>query len=220
MTNSDSPFQGDNPIPITIFSIGHSNQSVEDLLALLQQHAIQVVADVRSSPYSKYVSHFNSVPLAIAIKQTGIKYIFMGKELGGRPDGDEFYAADGRVLYNRVARSALFLDGIKRLQAGGRTYRVALLCSEEDPAICHRHLLIGRVLTEQGVNLCHIRADGHIQTEAEMRAQVEAEIRTQAEKPAYTQSLWGESLAEREEDTWRSIRPVSRKKQPLSSSES
>jgi uncharacterized protein (DUF488 family) len=92
MEGIGTPFQDENNNLVTIFSIGHSNQSVEAFLSLLQQHEIQVLVDVRSSPYSKYVPHFNSTPLAATLKRTGIKYMFMGQELGGRPDGEELSA--------------------------------------------------------------------------------------------------------------------------------
>lgn len=196
---------------LTIFSIGHSNQSIEAFLALLRQHQIEVLVDVRSSPYSKYVPQFNSTALAVAVRQVGIKYMSMGKELGGRPDGDEFYDMDGHVLYNRVAEASFFLDGIDRLKKGGKTYRVAIMCSEEDPTTCHRHLLIGRVLTGQGVDLLHIRGNGHIQTEEDLSPREEI-------APSQP-SLWSEELPEQEENTWRSIRRVSPKKQPPSSSD-
>jgi uncharacterized protein (DUF488 family) len=212
MVESETPLQDGNNNPATIFSIGHSNQPMETFLTLLRQHEIQVLVDVRSSPYSKYVPHFNGTPLAHAVRQLGIKYTFMGKELGGRPDGDEFYDAESHVLYNRVADAPFFLDSIKRLTEGGKTYRVAIMCSEEDPTDCHRHLLIGRVLTKQGVNLLHIRGDGHLQTESELEPPPKQVL-------SYAQSLWGDQLAEQEENTWRSIRPVSQKKQPPNSSD-
>src|SRR5262249_52338180 len=88
MDEREAPLQGS---PLTIFSIGHSNQPLEAFISLLQQHKVQVLVDVRSSPYSKYVSHFNGTQLASAVRQVSIKYLSMGKELGGRPDGDEFY---------------------------------------------------------------------------------------------------------------------------------
>lgn len=213
MEVSNTLFEDGNNKPLTLFSIGHSNQTIEAFLALLQQHQIQVLVDVRSSPYSKYVPQFNGTPLAVAVRQAGIKYMFMGKELGGRPDGDEFYDADSHVLYNRVAEASFFLDAINRLKRGGRAYRVAIMCSEEDPTTCHRHLLIGRVLTGQGVNLLHIRGDGHIQTEAELTPPKEKE--TVSSQP----SLWGEQLPEQEENTWRSIRRVLPRKQPPNSSD-
>jgi len=205
MSNPDISFQDENSQLVTIFSIGHSNQSLETFFALLRQHEIQVLVDVRSSPYSKYVPHFNSNALVAAAEQTDITYMFMGQELGGRPDGNEFYDISGRVLYKRVAESAHFLRGIQRLKEVGCISRSVLMCSEEDPATCHRHLLIGHVLIKQGVDLLHIRSEGHIQNEKELISR--------EEKPFYAQSLWGEQLSDKEEDTWKSIRRVSRKKE-------
>ena len=210
----DATFEGRDPQIVTVYSVGHSNQSIKAFLELLRTHRIQILIDVRSSPYSKYVSQFNSSTIAAIVQQHSIKYLFMGEELGGRPDGDEFYDAEHHVLYGHVAASSVFLDGISRLKELARTSRVAIMCSEEDPSVCHRHLLVGHVLAEQGAKVLHIRGDGHLQTEEEL---------TQPEeKPAYEQSLWGEQLPERKEQAeqaWRSIRPVSRRKQQQSSLE-
>jgi uncharacterized protein (DUF488 family) len=192
-----------------LFSIGHSNQSIETFLQLLQQHQLQVLIDVRSSPYSRYVPHFNSASLSSAVHEVGIKYVFLGKTLGGRPDGDEFYDEESHVLYDRLAVAPFFLEGITRLQNIARRYKAAIVCSEEDPTTCHRYLLIGRVLSQQGCELTHIRGDGRLETNAELASH--------AETPAYTQSLWGEKVELEGEKPWRSIRPVSPKK-PLPSS--
>jgi uncharacterized protein (DUF488 family) len=197
--------------PVVLFSIGHSNHSIETFLALLHQHKLQVLIDVRSSPYSRYVPQFNSTPLSSAVQQAGIKYGFMGDTLGGRPDGDEFYDADSYVLYERMASASFFLKGIKRIQKIGNYYRAAILCSEENPAICHRHLLIGRVLRQQGCELLHIRGNGRLQTEEELASREGT--------PIYGHSLWGEQLAQQGESAWKSIRPVLRKKQQVNSSE-
>jgi uncharacterized protein (DUF488 family) len=205
MADTNTSLGNGNPESLAIFSIGHSNQSIETFLALLRRHEIQVLVDVRSSPYSKYVPHFNSTKLAVTVEQIDIEYKFMGQELGGRPDGDEFYDADNHVLYKRVAESPFFLKGIQRLIDIGAASRTAIMCSEEDPAICHRHLLIGHVLTEQGVDLLHIRGDGHLQNEKD--------VNFHEENPFYAQSLWGDELSDQEEYTWRSIRSVSRRKQ-------
>ena len=199
-----------NYSPMTIFSIGHSNRSIQAFIKLLQQHNIEILIDVRSSPYSRYVPHFNSTALASAIEQADIKYLFMGKDLGGRPERDEFYDENDHVLYNRVAESAYFLRGIQRLKEIGRASRAAIMCSEEDPAVCHRHLLIGCVLAQQGVNLVHIRGNGRLQSEKQLASH--------GEKVSYGQSLWNEEMSNQEENTWKSIRPVSRRKQPPSSS--
>lgn len=197
--------------PVVLFSIGHSNQPIETFLKLLHQHKLQVLIDVRSSPYSRYVPHFNSASLGPAVQQTGIKYVFMGKKLGGRPDGDEFYDADEHVLYDRMASAPFFLEGIERIKKIGKKYRAAILCSEENPAVCHRHLLIGRVLRQQGCELIHIRGNGRLQTEEELAIHEAT--------PSYEQSLWGEPLVQQGESAWKSIRPVLRKKQQPSSLE-
>lgn len=187
-----------------LFSIGHSNQTIEAFLTLLQHHQIQVLIDVRSSPYSRYVPHFNGHPLRLALQNTGLHYVFLGKKLGGRPEGDEFYDANDHVLYDRLSSAPFFLEGIERLRQIGKRYRVAILCSEENPAVCHRHLLIGRVLRQQGCTLLHIRGDGRLHTEAE--------VASQAGACSSGHSLWEEACLQPETETWKSLRPVVRPK--------
>src|SRR5262245_44483229 len=140
-----------------LYTIGHSNQTLDEFLALLAKHGIQVLVDVRSHPYSRYVTHFNREELQAAVQPCGIRYGFSGRELGGRPDDESFYDEHGHVLYFRVAETPAFLDAIARLEAGIREYRVAIMCSEEDPAVCHRHLLVGRVMAQRGTTVLHIR---------------------------------------------------------------
>ena len=157
--------QGTNVNPV--FTIGHSNHSAERFTSLLRRYGIQTVADIRSHPYSRHVPHFNARSLGEILSNDGIGYLFLGGELGGRPEGEIFYDCDGRVDYALVGRSSSFLDGISRLERQIRTRTVALLCSEEDPALCHRRLLVGRALEELGFTLRHIRGDGSIQIEGE-----------------------------------------------------
>jgi uncharacterized protein (DUF488 family) len=153
-----------------LFTIGHSNVALDDFLGLLGQHGILAVADVRSVPRSRYVPHFNAGHLRDALARCDISYFPFGRELGGRPEGAGFYDAQGHVRYGRLAESPAFGEGIDRVLAGARTQRTALLCSEEDPARCHRHLLIGRVLGKRGVTVSHIRRDGRIETESDLAA--------------------------------------------------
>ena len=143
-----------------LFTIGHSNQALDHFLSLLQGHGIEAVADVRTVPWSRYVPQFNAKALGAALASRGIDYVPLGRELGGRPAGDEFYDEEGRVLYGRLAGSAAFQDGLDQVLARARTSRIALLCSEEDPGRCHRHLLIGRVLRERAVGLSTSGATG------------------------------------------------------------
>jgi len=192
-----------------VFTIGHSNHEEQAFLDLLQRHEIQVVADVRSQPYSKYTTQFNSDQIKQALAGAGINYVFLGHELGGRPDDPECYDAEGHVRYDRVAESPLFRQGIERVEKGIRRFRVALMCSEENPAECHRNLLVGRVLGRHGVELVHIRGDGRLQTQAELNRE--------SGQSDHRQKLLFEEL---KEPPWRSIRSVLPKPLPPDSSES
>ncbi len=193
-----------------LYSIGHSNHSLETFLGLLELHHIQVLVDVRSKPYSRYSPHFNSQELKTSVKAQGLKYVFMGQELGGRPDERDFYDAEGRVFYNKVAASGLFQDGLARLENGLEKYRVAMMCSEEDPTRCHRHMLISRVLLEHGIVVQHVRGDGTLQSEVELR-------QTKAEDEPEQLSLFPN---DEELKAWKSILSVLPKKPPPNSSES
>src|SRR5262245_51723499 len=102
-------------MPRSIFTIGHSNHPLDTFLALLTQHGIDVLADVRSAPFSRYVPHFNKPNLEQALATTPVKYLYLGQELGGRPEGAEFYDQEGHALYGLVAKAPFFLRGVERL---------------------------------------------------------------------------------------------------------
>lgn len=167
-----------------LYTVGHSNVTLESFLRLLQRHHIEAVADVRTRPRSRYVPHFDAGPLREALARCAIGYVPLGRELGGRPEGDEFYDEKDRVLYGRLAASPAFQRGIDRILGGAASYRLALLCSEENPSRCHRHLLIGRVLRERGVEVSHIRGDGRLETEADLAA------REASDSPQLTLFTW------------------------------
>lgn len=194
----------------TIFSIGHSNQPFEGFVAELKAHGIEVVVDVRSQPYSKYTPWFDGDQIKKKLPETGIKYLFLGDVLGGRPASSEFYDEEGHVLYGKMASSPGFLGGIERLTRGAEVYRVALMCGEENPSGCHRRLLVGRVMSERGFNLVHIRGDRREQPEEEL-------AREEAEKHPESAQLG--MFTQPEETEWRSLRSASRKKPQANSSE-
>jgi uncharacterized protein (DUF488 family) len=156
---------------VHVFTIGHSNHATELFLRLLRANAIEVVVDVRSQPYSKFAKQFDYDTLKLCLQDASIRYLYLGRELGGRPKGDEFYDGEGHVLYDRVSATPIFQEGLSRLERGAREYKVALLCAEENPAVCHRRLLLSRVLLEHGIQVMHIRGDGRIQTEEEVAAE-------------------------------------------------
>lgn len=156
------------PTKLTAWTIGHSRHEFDVFANLLGNYDIDVVVDVRSVPMSRMAPQFNQVSLKKSLASVGVDYVFMGPELGGRPDDDEMYDEKGFVLYNRVAESKLFLEGMQRLHQGLANHRVAIMCSEGSPEGCHRHLLIGRVLASEGVEVVNILNDGSSLSYTEM----------------------------------------------------
>lgn len=146
-----------------LFSIGHSNHALEVFLGLLRRHAVSAVADVRSAPYSRHCPQFSKTALARSLEAKGIRYVFLGRELGARPDDPSCYV-DGRVRYARLAARAAFRDGIERLKAGAREHRIAMMCAEREPLDCHRTLLVSPALEVEGLAVTHIHADGGIES--------------------------------------------------------
>ena len=155
--------------PVELWSIGHSNHGPERFVELLQQHGIEAVADVRSQPYSRFSPHFRQTALRQLLAEAGLGYVFLGRELGGRPPEPDLYDDAGNVLYDQLAQTERFADGLQRLLDGAVKQRVAMMCSEEDPAHCHRRLLITQALLERGAppTVIHIRGDGRLVAEAE-----------------------------------------------------
>lgn len=146
---------------ITVWTVGHSTHTYARLLELLQAASITAVADVRTAPFSRHFPQFNKDALETELRMDGIAYSFLGKELGGRPTGSQYYS-DGVADYERMARSSEFARGLQRVLDGARKYRIALMCSEHDPLDCHRCLLVGRALAARGAAIKHILADGAI----------------------------------------------------------
>ena len=132
-------------------------------MELLTQHGVNEVVDVRSSPSSRYLPHFNYDVLNQILDDVGIDYVFLGGLLGGRPPGPSYYDADGRVLYDRVADTEFFDDGIGQVVRAADERRVALMCAEKDPLDCHRTLLLAQSLVKRGVAVGHILADGGLE---------------------------------------------------------
>jgi uncharacterized protein (DUF488 family) len=154
-----------------LLTIGHSNHEIGVFLHLLKNHRADTVVDTRSSPRSRFASQYDIEALRNSLEQRGIRYLYMGGDLGGRPQGERFYDRDGHVLYSLVAESPFFQHGLELLEREISNHRLALLCSEENPSVCHRRLLIARVLTERGFSVAHIRGDGTLQTEEQLLAQ-------------------------------------------------
>ncbi|MGA2571183.1 MAG: DUF488 domain-containing protein [Terracidiphilus sp.] len=192
----------------SFFTVGHSNHAIDIWLGLLRKHEVEVVVDTRSSPYSKYVPQFDRELMQRSLDQAGIRYLFLGAELGGRPADPAYYDAKGHVVYGRLRDDAGFQAAIARLETVMERFRVALVCGEENPTHCHRRLLVGRVLAEHGNTMLHIRGDGQVESDAQVAAD--------SGKPLV--DAQAELFAEIEEDKWRSTASVLPKRAPASSS--
>jgi uncharacterized protein (DUF488 family) len=152
---------------MVIYTIGHSNHPGQDFLKLLHAHDIEVVADLRSRPYSRYVPHFNRDALKNLLEEGDIRYLYLGKELGGKPQDPDRPLAD-EVVWDYLRSRPQFREGLARLLEEVRQATVCLLCAEADPARCHRGQLLAPELEAQGVEVRHILADGTILNHQEL----------------------------------------------------
>ncbi len=148
-----------------VLTIGHSTHGLERFVELLRKHDVTVVADVRSSPYSRINPDFNREALQATLKEHGIAYVFLGRELGARSRDPKCYV-QGKVQYRRLAETELFRAGLGRIVQDAQSHRIALLCAEKEPLACHRTLLVGRELEALGVSVAHIHADGSLEAHA------------------------------------------------------
>jgi len=146
-----------------IYTIGHSNHPIDRFVALLQQHGIDAVADVRSTPYSRFNPQYRKERLQAALADAGIRYVFLGEELGARSKDPACYDESGRVSYVRLAATDLFRRGIERLLTGMQNHRIAIMCAEREPLDCHRTILVARELEKAGVPVTHILKDGTLE---------------------------------------------------------
>ncbi len=152
-------------ISVELFSIGHSIHTLETFVAFLKRYEVARVADIRSTPYSRFNPQFNRDSLAKSLVSQGIEYVFLGRELGGRPDDPACYE-NGRIRYDRVAATPVFQRGLEQVLHDAAGRKVAILCAEKEPLECHRTLLVAQALEARGVTVHHIRADGTLENHA------------------------------------------------------
>ena len=208
MNSSDAPKH-------PLFTIGHSNLDAEAFLDLLRRNKIQVVADVRSSPYSHYTPQFNRETLQAALKHAGIDYVFLGDELGARRSEREVYE-NGQAAYERIAQTPSFKSGLERVLSGAKKFRVTLMCAEKDPLTCHRAILVCRNLKIFGADIQHIHTDGHLETHASaeqrllqtLKLPTEDFFRSPSEILGEAYAIQGKKIAYAEEVEGKEISPA------------
>ena len=150
----------------TLYTVGHSNHNIEYFVSLLKHNKIDLVADVRSTPFSRWCPQFNKKALEGSLKNVFIQYLFLGKELGARPS-DESYYNNGHVDYEHLAAGEAFQNAIKLLLQIAADKHTALMCAEKDPIDCHRAVLICKYLKKYNINIKHILLDGTLEDNSE-----------------------------------------------------
>ena len=141
---------------IPIYTIGYGSRSISEFIDVLHQYDIAYLIDVRSVPHSGYKPEFSKNQLANEVEQHGIRYVYMGDLLGGKPDDESCYV-NGIVDYERVKEAEFYQRGIERLRtAWTQQQRVALMCAEEKPEHCHRTKLVSATLTDEDLPVVHI----------------------------------------------------------------
>jgi uncharacterized protein (DUF488 family) len=140
----------------TLFTVGHSNHTIEAFVKLLLAHNIAQVVDVRTFPSSRYSPQFNQEGLKESLKAAGIDYVWAGKQLGGK----------GKTN-GELRQTAAFRQALKELIRQSQEQPTAMMCAEEDPFQCHRRYLLARSLMEDFsfVTIEHIRKDSTVQLE-------------------------------------------------------
>lgn len=145
-----------------VYSIGHSNVPEEKFLDLLKLHGIDVLIDVRSAPYSRYNPQFGREALRQSVMAEGIRYLFLGNLIGGKPPDQKFRLPDGSVDYDLLLDSAEFRKGLDQVVELGENSNVAVMCAEADFRHCHRYRLITKGLLDRGVDVSHILHSGGV----------------------------------------------------------
>lgn len=154
-----------------IFTIGHSNHTIETFIELLHQHQVTALADVRSSPYSRRFPQFNQSALKTALKTANIAYVPLGDNLGARPRDRNCYI-DGMARYDLIAATEAFKVGLNRLIQGSEKYQISLMCAEQDPIVCHRAILICPHLKNAGLEIYHIHKNGDLESNEDLENRV------------------------------------------------
>lgn len=158
-----------------VYTIGHSTNSISRLIDLLSRHKITAIGDVRSQPYSRMNPQFNRETLKDSLTEAGIAYVFLGEELGARSDDSSCYE-QGKISYNRLAKTETFRRGLERIRQGASEFQLALMCAEKEPLDCHRTILVARHLEIQGVEVRHILWNGSVELHRETIERLKSQL--------------------------------------------
>ena len=138
-----------------IYTIGYSGfPDVRDFVSTLKQYGIQILIDVRSSPFSTYFESYNKDQLARILRENGIYYANYARQFGARQEDLSFYK-NGRLDFELFSQSEQFLDGVQSVERSQAV--IAFMCAEKHPSECHRAILVTRAFNERGHEIIHIK---------------------------------------------------------------
>lgn len=181
---------------VTVLTIGHSAHTIEEFLALLHRYGVETVIDVRSHPQSRWHRQFNKKALSASLSEAGLRYEYLGDALGGHPDDVHLYDGDGHLLYERLSGKQI-RGGLQQVIEEAQKAVTAIMCTEENPAECHRHPLLARGLLERDVKVLHIRGDGATEDGSSLPQRQASQQLPLLEPPG-------------EDERWRSPKPIRR----------
>lgn len=150
-----------------IKTIGHSNHPIDRFVDLLAAADVELLVDVRSTPYSRRFPQFGRERLAARLAAAGILYRHEGASLGGKPQ-------DGGT-YETLAARPEFAEALDRLTASATDTTLCLMCAEKAPLDCHRTVLVSRRLAERGILVEHLLADGRTEAHGTLEDRLLAE---------------------------------------------
>ena len=149
-----------------IYTIGHSNYTMERLIDMLEYYNINCVVDIRGTPYSKYNIQFDKEAIRYTLTNAGFVSIYMGKELAAKRIRKNSYNNEGYSNFEEVIKEEEFKRGVERLKNGcEKGYKIILLGAMQDPIRCHRSILVGRELVKNDFDVKHILDDYSIVTQ-------------------------------------------------------
>lgn len=152
-----------------IYTIGYVSYQPEEMAKVLNHFGVSCLIDVRSNPHSVYYTQYNKEIFAETLKKHGILYRNYAREFGARQEDPRYYSKEGYLDFSVYTQSEQFRQGVQKIDQGIRMgYVFALMCAEKDPMTCHRGIMIGKALEEQGFTVKHIIYPDQIETQQEM----------------------------------------------------
>ena len=152
-----------------LFTIGYAGfPELEDFIRTLRQYGVQILIDVRSTPFSAYFACYNKDNLSSELQKNGILYFNYAKQFGARQEDRKYYR-NGYLDFALFSASPQFLEGVQNVEKSVAS--IAFMCAEKHPGECHRAILVARAFSDRGHRVTHITPDGTL-TQQDIEAEL------------------------------------------------